>query len=101
MFVVLYAQLHTNALTLVNVYNIFDVITIFDIDKSILPSFLRSTELFKAISHISGSEKWSKRMATHTGRTHTGRTNGQTERHGGVRSKITYYWTKRDAQRIA
>ena len=30
-------------------------------DTSFLPSFLRSNVIFKAISHISGSKKWSKR----------------------------------------
>ena len=39
-------------------------------DTSFLPSFLRSNVIFKAISHISGSKKWSKRRGTHR-RTHT------------------------------
>ena len=34
-------------------------------DTSFLPSFLRSIVIFKAISHISGSKKWSKRRGTH------------------------------------
>ena len=34
-------------------------------DTSFLPSFLRSIVLFKAISYISGSKKWSKRSVTH------------------------------------
>ena len=38
------------------------------------PPFLRSIGHFTAILHISGSKKWSKQMATDTGRTHTERT---------------------------
>ena len=33
-------------------------------DTSFLPSFLRSNVIFKAISHITGSKKWSKRRGT-------------------------------------
>ena len=47
-------------------------------DTSFSHSFLRSIELFKAISHISGSKKWSKWVRTHTQR-HT-QTNRRTSK---------------------
>ena len=45
-------------------------------DTSFSPSFLRSIVYFKAISHISGSKKWSKQSVTDAGR--DAGTHGQT-----------------------
>ena len=45
-------------------------------DTSFSPSFLRSIVYFKAISHISGSKKWSKQSVTDAGT--QGRRHGQT-----------------------